>query len=88
MDLENHTISSPYYPKNYFDDGDDCNWLITAPKGHIISLEFEHFNVRKKSEVLKYIIIYFFNISYSSYITKVLLHFLMECVIKQKKYKH
>ena len=48
MDLENQKLSSPYYPENYFDDGDGCEWLITAPEGNIISLEFDHFNVSKK----------------------------------------
>ena len=46
MDLEKQTLSSPYYPQYYF-DGDICEWLITAPEGHIISLEFVHFNVSK-----------------------------------------
>ena len=48
MDLENQKLSSPYYPQHYFADGDGCEWLITAPEGHIISLEFENFNVSNK----------------------------------------
>ena len=48
MDLENQKLSSPYYPQHHFADGDGCEWLITAPEGHIISLEFEHFNVSNK----------------------------------------
>ena len=48
MDLENQKLSSPYHPQNYFADGDGCEWLITAPEGNIISLEFDHFNVSKK----------------------------------------
>ena len=48
IDLENQKLSSPYYPQNYFADGNSCEWLITAPEGNIISLEFEHFNVNKK----------------------------------------
>ena len=47
MDLENQTLSSPNYPQNYFADGDGCEWLITAPEGHVIFLEFKHFNVSK-----------------------------------------
>ena len=47
MDLENKRLSSPYYPDHYFADGNGCEWLITAPEGHIISLEFDHFNVSK-----------------------------------------
>ena len=45
MNLEKQTISSPYYPQHYLADGIGCEWLITAPEGHIISLEFVHFNV-------------------------------------------
>ena len=48
MDLENQKLSSPYYPQHYVADGDGCEWLITAPEGHIISLEFDHFNVSNK----------------------------------------
>ena len=48
MDLENQTLSSPYYPLNCFADGDGCDWLITAPEGNIISLEFDHFEVSIK----------------------------------------
>ena len=48
MDLENQRLSSPYYPDQYFADGTGCEWLITAPEGHIISLEFDHFNVVSK----------------------------------------
>ena len=50
MDLENQKLSSPYYPQNYFADGTGCEWLITAPEGNIISLEFDHFdfNVSEK----------------------------------------
>ena len=47
MDLENQKLSSPYYPQKYFSDGIGCEWLITAPEGHIISLEFDYFNVSK-----------------------------------------
>ena len=45
MDLENQKLSSPYHPQHYLADGIGCEWLITAPEGHIISLEFVHFNV-------------------------------------------
>ena len=45
MDFEKQKLSSPYYPQNYFDGGDRCEWLIIAPEGHIISLEFDHFDV-------------------------------------------
>ena len=49
MDLENQKLSSPYYPKNYLAVGNGCEWLITAPKGHIIYLEFDHFNLVSKN---------------------------------------
>ena len=45
MDLENQKLSSPYYPQNYLADGIGCEWVITAPEGNIISLEFHHFDV-------------------------------------------
>ena len=48
MDLKKQEISSPYYPHNYFSDEDGCDYLITAPKGNIIIVEFVHFNVSKK----------------------------------------
>ena len=47
MDLVNQRLSSPYYPQYYFNDDIGCEWLITAPEGHIISLEFDYFNVIK-----------------------------------------
>ena len=47
MNLDNQRLSSPYYPEDYFADGIGCEWLITAPEGHIISLEFDYFNVSK-----------------------------------------
>ena len=52
MDLKKQEISSPYYPHNYFSDEDGCDYLITAPKGNIIIVEFVHFNVSKKFIVL------------------------------------
>ena len=45
LELKNQKLSSP---QNYFADGDGCEWLITAPEGNIISLEFDHFNVSNK----------------------------------------
>ena len=45
MDFENQTLSSPYYPQNYFSDGVGCEWIITAPEGNIIFLQFNFFNV-------------------------------------------
>ena len=48
-------LSSPYYPQNYFTDGIGCEWVITAPEGHIISLEFDHFSVSKYYIISKYL---------------------------------
>ena len=39
------TLSSPNYPKWYTADGIVCEWLISAPEGFIIALEFNHFHV-------------------------------------------
>ena len=39
------TLVSPHYPKNYFADNTICEWLLTAPEGNIIALEFNHFEV-------------------------------------------
>ena len=44
MDYENQKLLSPYYPQNFFADGNICEWVITAPEGNIILIEFEHFN--------------------------------------------
>ena len=53
MDLENQTLSSPYHPEDYFADGNICEWLISAPEGNIISLEFHKFDVNKKLNVFQ-----------------------------------
>ena len=82
MDLENQKLSSPYYPEDYFADGNGCEWLITAPEGNIISLEFDFFSVSKNPVAIVEIFIsctYFF----SSWIYITLLLCLMEYVIKQ-----
>ena len=47
MNLENQTLSSPYYPEDYLSDGIGCEWIITAPEGYLISLEFDYFHVSK-----------------------------------------
>ena len=39
------TLSSPNYPKWYTADGIVCEWLISAPEGFIVALEFNHFQV-------------------------------------------
>ena len=50
--LSKTTLTSPYYPKHYLADGKGCQWLITAPEGHIVALEFEYFNVSFKKVLL------------------------------------
>ena len=51
LDLENQKISSPYYPNWYFANGIDCEWLITAPENHTISLVFEYFKVTQSNTI-------------------------------------
>ena len=51
------TLTSPYYPKYYLADGKGCQWIITAPVGHIVVLEFEEFDVSFK-KVYCYIVLY------------------------------
>ena len=46
MDIENQKLSSPYYPQLSFAHA-DCEWLIIASEGNIITLEFDHFDVSK-----------------------------------------
>ena len=43
--LGDMTLSSPNYPKWYSADGVGCEWLISAPEGVIVALEFNHFHV-------------------------------------------
>ena len=43
--LQDMTLSSPNYPKWYNADGVGCEWLISAPEGFIIALEFNNFTV-------------------------------------------
>ena len=45
------TLSSPNYPKWYNADEAGCEWLISAPEGFIIALEFNHFHVSNLTEV-------------------------------------
>ena len=42
MDMK---LTSPNYPKWYFGNNKDCDWLLSAPEGNIISLEFNDFEV-------------------------------------------
>ena len=38
-------LTSPNYPKWFFADRKGCDWLLTAPEGNIIALEFNDFEV-------------------------------------------
>ena len=39
------TLSSPNYPKYYHADFVGCQWLLSAPEGSIIALEFNSFYI-------------------------------------------
>ena len=56
MDIEKKTLSSPNYPKHFFADGKGCEWLINAPEGNLISLEFELLDVNLCKFVTKHMI--------------------------------
>ena len=49
--LEDMILSSPNYPKWYNADGIGCEWLISAPEGFIVALEFNHFHVSNFSKI-------------------------------------
>ena len=51
------TLSSPNYPKWFIADGVGCEWLITAPEGFIIALEFNYFHVSNFLDIVKKAII-------------------------------
>ena len=38
-------LSSPNYPKWYNADGLGCEWLVSAPLGFLVALEFDYFNI-------------------------------------------
>ena len=44
IDLVNMKLTSPNYPSKY-DPLEDCTWVITAPQGHYITLDFVHIEV-------------------------------------------
>ena len=45
MDMEKMTLTSPDYPNWYKANGVGCEWVIAAPKGSIITIEFIYFEV-------------------------------------------
>ena len=90
MNLYEMTLSSPNYPKWYNADGVGCEWLISAPEGFIIALEFNNFHVRYLLDFIKKCVIklcktfVFSNISYLIMWVHTLYHSMMEHVIKPK----
>ena len=60
------TLSSPNYPKWYNADGLGCGWLITAPEGSIIALEFNHFHVGNLLLLLTNLLFITYSIYYST----------------------
>ena len=65
--LQDMTLSSPNYPKWYNADGIGCEWLISAPEGFIIALEFNHFHVRYLLDFVKKFVLTLCNICFSTY---------------------
>ena len=57
MNLEDLTLSSPNYPKWYNAKAVVCEWLISAPEGYIIALEFNHFHVSNFLHFVKIFVI-------------------------------
>ena len=53
------TLSSPNYPKWYNADGLGCEWLISAPEGFIIALEFTGFEVSNLVDFVKQFVKHF-----------------------------
>ena len=51
--LDEMTLTSPKYPKWYDSDSIGCEWLISAPEGFIIRLEFNHFHVSTLLDFVK-----------------------------------
>ena len=45
VDMKSGSLLSPYYPNNYKNDL-ECPQLISVDQGKIITIQFEHFNVR------------------------------------------
>ena len=54
--LDEMILSSPNYPKWYKADGTGCEWLISAPEGFIIALEFNHFELVSILLVVGYLV--------------------------------
>ena len=43
--MESGQLQSPNYPNKY-PKNKDCHWIITAPLGFVVVLEFQTFEVR------------------------------------------
>ena len=44
-------LTSPNYPEHY-NNLEDCTWKITAPQGHLVTLDFERIDVSSASSNL------------------------------------
>ena len=69
--LDEMTLSSPNYPKWYNADVVGCEWLISAPEGFIIALDFNHFHVSNLLDFVKKFFITYFIIHFSFFHTLV-----------------
>ena len=49
--LDEITLSSPNYPKWYNADGLGCEWLVSAPEGSLVALEFNYFDIPVSNSV-------------------------------------
>ena len=47
------TLSSPNFPKWYNSGGVGCEWLISAPEGFIIAVEFNYFFVSNSLDFIQ-----------------------------------
>ena len=45
INMDSGQLQSPNYPKNY-PNNKDCHWIITAPFGFVVVLDFQTFEVR------------------------------------------
>ena len=89
------TLSSPDYPNWYKNDGYGCEWLISAPVGFIIALEFNHFDVSNLLDLVRKFVRFGKTICFdtfatfifpyiSFYMSLTLSHSMMEFVMKLK----
>ncbi len=63
---ENGTVVSPLYPTDY-PANEFCDWIIAAPSGHRLRLEFEVFDVETSPNCTKDFLKVFFQISFNDF---------------------